>query len=471
LPSQNSLSVRPSLQFWLLFALLALVFLTGGASRNDVQSLVILRPASVLFAAAALTTLRADHFSGRAVLSGLFAAAFALALLHVIPLPPAIWQNLPGRELSVEIEALVGLENIWRPLSLTPMNGWHAVFALFTPLAVLLLGVQLRREELFRLLPVIIGFGALSGLFGLLQAIGDPQGPLYLYRITNNGYAVGLFSNRNHAATLLGCMFPMLALFASTGRGTPDEQNRRILIAAAIGIVLIPLILVTGSRAGLVIGVLGLLGAALLYRKPVADRPARRGDGKWNLPVLPALGAVGLLSLVFLAMFFSRAEAIERMFGESVTEDSRGDYWSIALDLVWQYFPAGSGNGSFVEVFQTVEPSAQLGATYLNRAHNDWLEIALTLGLPGMALLAAGVVAIGLCAFRLWRNIDGGRRTVAFGKAATILLALVGVASVSDYPLRTPIMMSLLMIWSLWLFEAGRAAKPSGPALVQGETH
>ena len=81
---------------------------------------------------------------------------FALALLHLIPLPPALWQSLAGRQDLVTVEKLVGLTNIWRPLTLAPMNGWHALLSLVAPLAVILLGIQLKREDLFRLLSLVI---------------------------------------------------------------------------------------------------------------------------------------------------------------------------------------------------------------------------------------------------------------------------------------------------------------------------
>ena len=251
--TQNpSILPKPQWQFWLLAAFLLVVFFTGGASRTDVQSLVILRPLSVLLCATAMMTLRKEHLAGRKFLFWAMVTLMLTALLHLAPLPPDMWQALPGRDDMVAVENLVGLSDVWRPLTLTPMNGWHAFAALFTPLAVLLLGLQLSRDDLFRCLALLIGFGALSGLFGLFQAIGDPKGPLYFYRITNNGSAVGLFANRNHAAVMLACMGPMLAVYATALKGTDAQLRRRRLISAAIAIVLVPLILVTGSRSGLI---------------------------------------------------------------------------------------------------------------------------------------------------------------------------------------------------------------------------
>ena len=254
---------------------------------------------------------------------------FALALLHLIPLPPALWQSLAGRQDLVTVEKLVGLTNIWRPLTLAPMNGWHALLSLVAPLAVILLGIQLKREDLFRLLSLVIALSTLSGLLGLLQVVGDPNSSLYFYRITNNGAAVGLFANRNHAATLLACLFPMLAVFAATARGEVDAVRMRQMIAAAIAIVLVPLILVTGSRSGLVGAVLGLVAAAMLYHQPTDFRTVRRGKPN-QFKAIPILGGLGVLSLALLTYFLSRAEAIERLFVGSTSDESRADFWAVS---------------------------------------------------------------------------------------------------------------------------------------------
>jgi O-antigen ligase len=341
------------------------------------------------------------------------------------------------------------------------MNGWHALLSLFAPLAIILLGIQLNRADLFRLLPAVIALAALSGLLGLLQAVGDPQGPLYLYRITNNGSAVGLFANRNHAATLLACLFPMLAAYAATARGEAGALMMRQLMTAAIAIVLVPLMLVTGSRSGLVSAVIGLGAAALLYRYPSDVRSVWHGKPNRVKP-FPILGGIAVISLGFLTYFLSRAEAIERLFMQASGDDGRTDFWAISIDLFWKYFPFGSGSGSFVEAYQIIEPNRLLDATYLNRAHNDWVETAVTFGLPGVVALALAIIAFGIRSYRLFCSADGSNRSVAFGRLASVMIAMIAIASVSDYPLRTPTMMGLFAICALWLSEAGRDRAPIG---------
>jgi O-antigen ligase len=452
-------SDKSSIQFWLLSSFIVLTFLVGGSSRIDVQSLAILRPASVLFCALALLTLRRSHFEGRKLFLLGFAAFAALASLHLIPLPPAIWQNLAGRELLVEIDRAAGLEGVWRPLTITPMNGWHALASLATPLAVLLFGVQLSRNDLFRMLPLVVFLGAISGLFGVLQIAGGTSSSLYTYRITNNGAAVGLFANRNHAAVLLACMFPMLAVFTSVGGNASNQQQGRQLIALGLAIILVPLILVTGSRAGLILAVLGFGGALLLYKAPNDGSAINRSRSTSRALPYILLGSISAFGVGGLTILFSRAEAFERLFHQSSFEDGRGDFWTAVINITYKYFPIGAGSGSFVEAYQVDEPSQLLFVSYLNRAHNDWLETAMSFGLPGIILMLGVAVAFCLHAFKIWRHGKSDRQSIKMAKLATVILAILALASFADYPLRTPIMMSFAMIAGLWLVEWNRSAQ------------
>lgn len=453
-----------SFHFWLLVMFLTLVFFTGGTARIDAMSLLILRPISVVLCAVAMMTLcRNDLVQNKWLLIG-FGVVAATAALHLVPLPPPIWEGLAGRVDAQAVDALVGLENIWRPVTLTPMNAWHALASLFAPAAILLLGIQLNRDDLYRLLPVLIALGALSGLIGMLQVIGSPEGPLYFYRITNNGAAVGLFANRNHAATLLACLFPMLAVFAATTKGKIDEQNRRRVFAFAIAIVLVPLILVTGSRSGLILALVGLGMAPLLISQPLARKGPKQGGVPSKRQFVTVFAALAIVCVGLLTIFFSRAEALDRFFAESTGVDNRNDFWLVSLDLFWKYFPVGSGSGSFVEVFQIAEPTRLLDATYLNHVHNDWIEIAVTFGLPGLTMAAIGLLFFVRRTFIVWRKMDGARRSVVFARLASFLIAMLALASLSDYPVRTPTLMCVLAIMMLWFVEAGHerddAARP-----------
>lgn len=455
---------RQEILYWIAAAFLVATFLMGGSSRINVHSLIILGPLSILACAAALITLRREHVLELKWLFAGFAAIFMLAALHLVPLPAGLWHALAGRDDLVAVDRLAGQDGLWRPLTVTPMNGWHALASLFAPLAVLLFGAQLNREQLYRFLPIVILLGALSGLFGLLQVIGSPTGPLYLYRTTNNGSAVGLFANRNHAALFLAIQFPLLALWAAQQSSDRKKQRARIAAAAILALLLLPLILVTGSRSGLIVLGLSMIASAAVYGGTLF----KQGGGtllsgrKAQLVFLAAAAAIA--ALIYLTLHFSRAESVRRVVTLSFDADSRAAFWPVCVELFWKYFPIGSGSGSFVEVYQIAEPLALLDTDYLNHAHNDFLEIGITFGVPGILLLLAALALYVRKSITVWQPRAPKGHSIQFARAAGMAMFFIAAASVTDYPLRTPALACLFMLFALWFAKGGRKAPATTPA-------
>lgn len=433
----------------------------GGGARGDIESLILLRPLAVLTCGVALATLNRRHIREHRFLLGFAAALFLLTLLHLIPLPPSIWSSLPGREFIVEIERTAQIEGSWRPISLVPSATWNALFSLFVPLGALLLAVQLSPEQRERFLPLFLILGMASGLLGLLQVVGDPEGPLYLYSVTNSGAAVGFFANRNHQAIFLACLIPMLAVYASRPATTFEQVRLRFIVGGAAILVLMPFLLVTGSRSGVILGLLGLVSTPFLFRRPAverAGRPARLGPG-----VIGA-GVLGVAALSMLTILFGRGEAFNRLMSVGAgTEDNRLLFWRPVADMAWQYFPFGSGVGAFEDIYKIGEPDSLLSVNYLNHAHNDWLEVVMTAGLPGIILLAAALAAWAVGAWRAWRGPAENLPRRSYARLGSVCLLMLGLGSVGDYPLRVPFLACFGAILAVWLHDATRA-QARGPA-------
>jgi O-antigen ligase len=447
--------------YWALVFFLVLTFLTGGGSRADILSLVVLRPAAVLFCGVAFWSLSWEHVKAYRTLFGMAAAIFALVVFHLIPLPPAIWSSLPGREIITEIDNVAGLGKVWRPIAMVPSGAWNAFYSLFVPLAVLLLGAQLSREERFNLLPIVLGLGLLSGFLGIIQVAGPADGPLYLYNFTNNGSAVGLFSNRNHQAILLASLFPMLAVYAATSARSEEQLTLKLWLAIGAGMVLVPLLLVTGSRAGLILGVAGLISILLVYEKPASLTPKKRQGKSLNLRY--GLLGLGALCLGALTIITSRAEAFQRLFAAGQVEEDRFRVWVPITQMAWKYFPFGSGIGSFIEVYQIDEPNDLLGHQYFNHAHNDWLEVVMTAGFAGLILLGAALIFWAGLTLKSLRTPLGESPAVSFGRLGAITILILALGSIGDYPLRTPSLACVFVIAILWLTgDQNRSSKRGG---------
>jgi O-antigen ligase len=135
---------------------------------------------------------------------------------------------------------------------------------------------------------------------------------------------------------------------------------------------------------------------------------------------------------------------------------------SRALPTVWAmtlgYFPFGAGLGSFDPVFRIHEPLALLKPTFFNHAHNDLIEVVLDAGLPGLLLLLGALTWWGRASVRAWRS--GSTASPMLPRIGSAMLLLVILASVFDYPARTPMMMALIVVAALWLHQ-NQAARGS----------
>lgn len=429
----------------------------------DASSLLVLRPVAVFVLAFGLWRIGRQTIEDYKFLYLMAAAALTLVIVHLVPLPPSIWHNLPGRALAAEIDQVTGLGDVWRPLSLVPPATWNAFFAVLVPLAVLVMVSQLDREQRFDLLPLLLLAGVISSLLGLLQVLGPADSPLYLYRITNNGAAVGLFANRNHQAVFLACLFPMLAVYGCAGVRTVDQERLRRWLALGTGAMLIPLILITGSRAGLIAALVGIVSAFVICRKHVSKEPRKRKSKNPNQPYALAALAFGVIGAATFLM--ARATAFERLFESGSNDDFRIALIGPIAKAGWQYFPFGAGIGSFVEVYQAHEPTSMLTLNFLNRAHNDWLELFMTAGLPGLVLLLAGLLGYALGVWKVVVSDSMRPRSRMFAGLGASLILILGLASVADYPLRTPSLSCLFVIAAIWLMSIGEPASDS--ALTQ----
>lgn len=418
-----------------VFALYLIVTaLVGGASRADVLSQPVAYGAAVVMIGLALPQLTREHW-GRLRVPVLLLAALAMVIAaQLVPLPPLLSRSLAGEATYARAFAVLGDPRSWQPVSLTPDLTLYSLIALLPPLAGLL-GAAVAGRALPAVAPVVLTICAASALVGLLQVSGSVPA---FYQVANLGSAIGLFANRNHAAALLVMAFPLLACWAIWPHSDPTRQSARQWIALCAAAILMPMLLITGSRAGLVFGV---AAAALSFAisRPYVDRGSGRGRaGRPGIAV--AIGALAVLVPVAVLMLFARDQALQRLLG-GVDGEQRLTFVPVYLRMIADFFPWGSGFGSFDAVFRHYEPVASLWSNYLNHAHDDPVEMLIEGGL-GAALVMAGyagwlVVRAGLA----WRGVRSGATLLA--QAAAIMLVVLTLWSWVDYPLRTPTLSAL----------------------------
>ena len=437
----------------LLGILLLTLWMAGGGSRADLLAQVIVRSIAwgTLLAAVVIAP-RLRPLRGEWVVALFLLAAGAIAALQLVPLPPGIWQSLPGRSLFADAAILSGQAQPWRPWSIVPGATFNALSSLVVPLTMLVLVTGLRHDERSRLPGILLGFIITATLIGLLQFSGARLNNPLLN--DTPGEVAGVFANRNHFALLLaiGCVLAPVWAFI-------DRQGLRWRGPLALGGVLLFVlgIMASGSRAGLLLGAIALAAGCAIIARPVRHR-LRRAP-RWVFLTLVA-GMIALASgLIAASIWAGRAVSIDRALTSNVEEDMRSRGLPLVIDMIGAYFPWGAGLGSFDTMFRLHEPLALLKPTYFNHAHNDWLEVVLDSGLAGAALLLAAILWWGWASLRAWRD------QASIPRLGSAIVLLVMVASVFDYPARTPIIMALLLAAALWL--SGCDTAPALPRKAQ----
>jgi O-antigen ligase len=333
------------------------------------------------------------------------------------------------------------------PLSVSPESTWLSALSLLPPVAVFLGVLSLGYDQRRKLALLVLGVGVVSVFIGLLQVAQGPHSSLRFFDFTNNAEAVGFFANRNHFAALIYALTLVAAtLAADAALGAAVGKNWRqydsVLIIAVIAFFIVIVVLLSGqamarSRTGLLLTMLGLFGA---FGLGVSDR---RVIGSFSSGKL-------MIGASALAVVFAFQVALLRIldrFAFDPLENARWTFLGNTIDAAKDYMPFGSGMGSFVPVYGLYEKPAEVIANkYVNHAHNDFAELLLETGVPGVALLVLFVIWFAFRSRALWRSAPpSGTQEIdwSLARASSIIVVLLLVHSIFDYPLRTCAMMSI----------------------------
>ncbi len=386
-------------------------------------------------------------------------AIVALPLLQLVPLPPAVWTSLPGRQPIVEVFELLGSELPWMPLSVSPRATWLASLSILPPTAIFL-GILLLDDRERRVLSLIIlAIGGIGVFVGLIQVAQGPASPLRFFEFSNPREAVGFFANRNHFAASLYCLTLFAAawaavLFVGQSGHTRRYETANIAALAACFTLLVALVAAQAmarSRAGLGLTLAALVGAFSLI-------VSERGSSSEGRTTKLLAGVFGLA--VIFPIQFALYRVLERFTSDPIA-DARVIFGHNTADAAKAFMPLGSGVGSFTSVYAMFEkPQNTIANIYVNRAHNDFLEVWLESGLAGIALIGLFVAWLGTRVVAVYGRTSsvGSSADIALARAAAIAVVLLIAHSVVDYPLRTGSMMALMA------FACALLVEPQTPA-------
>ena len=427
----------------LLAAVLVFAPLIKGGNR-PLALLVLELAAVVLLVALAMRPQGvASHLSRPLVATQ--AVLLALPLVQLVPLPESLWAALPGRDAYLAALASVGLEPGRRTLSLLPRATESSWLALLPPVAVFLATVVQPDRRLRSMVRIFLAMAVVQAVISLAQFGTGSVAVFWYVEGLHDRSGIGTYANRDHLAGLLEMALPLaLALLAANlhpgsqkaprhhgrslgrrlGRMFSEgyKLNQTLLYAAACVAILIGLIF-TRSRTGVALGMLAILLCAIAF--------ARRIGGERSVRMVTVLGALGLA----LAVEIGLAPVLSRFTELSVSADARWSIYSATVAGIGEFFPAGSGIGTYPEVFRRFQPGDVPG--FVNNAHNDYLEWLFEGGVVAGLLILAFLVLYLARWPRVWSK-ERWSQLRFLQVAAGISLLLMGLHGLIDFNLHIP---------------------------------
>jgi O-antigen ligase len=357
-------------------------------------------------------------------------------VIQTLPLP-AGW----GDPAWTEAAAALG-EPLSESISVNPQATLTALMRLLAYAAILWLTMQLARapERARTALKAAALTGAAYAAYGIaIYAAGNDW--VTIYRKWSYHQALtSTFVNRNSYATFAGLGLLCAAAWFMGGIRHLIELKRPLrhkaallaeavftqsLVRSAAMLLLLAALFLTGSRAGVAASLIGLFVLLTAMAGGGARRPMR---------IAVAGGITGVLALAALALGGGLLSERLAETGRDASAADRQLTYAATMDAITTAPWTGTGYGTYREVFAAWRPEPLSSGFFWDKAHNDYLENALELGLPAALALNLAIALLALEALRgLGRRRD--RTAAALGVAAT---ALVAVHAYFDFSLQMP---------------------------------
>jgi O-antigen ligase len=430
---------------WLLIGIIAWVQFPLGSARPWAWSLLVLLVATnwLVWLPSGLEDMQTTAAAFRR--TAIPAIAFAFVLVWAW-LQSASWMpsHLHHSMWQVPRDALG--RNTPGAISLSPYDTLTEMMKLLSYCAIgwLALVLAIKHQNARRLFIALFVVGVAYAIYGIvLSALGTSQitllegvPPLYGRDVTG-----GLVA-KNSFATIAGMLFLVaiaLVSEASThaiiswrgwrplirtvlqfifGRGAPWLLGALVLFSALVA---------ADSRAGLIatfVGMLVAFGFAVMFA-------ARRQTMAWTL-------AAGLAaSTAIFTLFVLNGSTVGARFDNLVetrgVTEFRPVMWAAAEQAIHDHPLTGIGLGAYHDAYYLY--ADQFAPYIVDRAHNDYLELAAGLGLPAAVAWVLGLTWI---VFQCGRGALRRHRRRVYSVTAVAAAALVGVHSFFDFSLQIP---------------------------------
>ena len=320
-------------------------------------------------------------------------SAVSLPLFLVGALSPVRAAYLEGAARCAELENAVTSLSYYAPGTMFYGVYGLALLLFFHAARTALGSAATVRATLW--LITLVGF--FEAGYGLLQATNPSLGVLWLPgSVGAEGSARGTIIYRNQYAAFLNLCWPMslalgLALYGPAlgklellrvRKGALSKVDRvAFLFQKAMvpfwsaGLMILALVF-SRSRGGII--VMLLIAAFFLYLLPFSRR--RKG----------LIGGVLLLFVVFYGGMIGFGEVIERFTYIYNSALARSGIWLGSMAMLGDHLLTGIGMGGY-ELLSPVYLRNVPATVWFDRAHNEYVELAIELGLPAMLLFLVWV--------------------------------------------------------------------------------
>ncbi len=399
--------------------LLAVQFLFGGVHVDRLRLIQI-----GLFSLAALAMILSPPRLRPATFTLPWLLLLSLLLIQIVPLPAMLAELLsPGAyQAALEACSVSGLDCGWTRLSLNPFGTKTALLDILSGLAFLSILARAFRSGTSPLAGVwlLLVMGLFQVAYGAVQTFGAEQKIWWWTQEFKQykGYLTGTYINKNHLAGFIGLAAPMCFGAALAKFKTRD---RPIAIVFAFGgLIMLAGLPLTGSRGGVVSLALATAVVCILMQI--------KKNSRLSMPIQAAILVLCACAAWFGLKLSSRS-ALEEFF--------RPELWQAVLPMLKDFPLTGVGLGAFSQGAYPYLPPSMSGATPPIHAHNDWLQLALETGLPGLALFLAGAWLFMRRFLDHWSRSEDPTAT-GLGLGMIWALTYMAAHSLFDFNLRIP---------------------------------
>ncbi len=373
------------------------------------------------------------------------AVMFGLAMLwagvQILPLGSSAMSH-PAWQVASEALG----RDVAATISVNPSETRWAILRYLTAATVLLTVYVLARSArnamiVLRTFIILAGLAALYGLMRLSLSLDK----ILWFDEPDTGYLTSGFINRNSASTYfgmaslagLGLVFHQArSVLQSASHAGGREMVRKLSLAMSgtLGFDLVVFVLIfvsllaTGSRGGISFTMLALVFMLLLFGVRQWMRTGSQAGG-----VTRVMGIIGVAVLMLGVVELSGARLVGRLLDQGLQSEARFETYSQTLQAVRDYLFLGSGLGTFQDVFTAYRIELSPGRHVWDKAHNDYLELLLGLGLPAALLVLFSFAALFLGALK---GFFARHRDAHYAAIAAAASALIGLHSLVDFSLQ-----------------------------------